>query len=248
MKTIIGTHDSAAYKLDLSVNFWKKTSKWGLINWLGSLCSSVRNRIKDMTLTQSLSIYEQLEHGARALDLRVAYKKGTFYVAHTFCCGTLENALREIRQYSIEHPTEVIYVLIKPDWVNRYSVKPHEKELIHLLESILSVGALKCYYQPFNGNVLNDSMIRHLSHFQFRWLNANSVDEFIRKFDDVYFTKTSLLSFALTPKIDNFWDVFSVSLKEYADALNPHMYELLGNKPPTIAVVDFFDRKLIVKK
>ena len=98
-----GTHDSGAYcqEFDYSKVVHHDTlRKVGthLLYCLGPAASGVASK---WSQTQSLSIKEQLEHGARYLDLRISrcLEDGCYYIVHSFCGPNIEEVFRQISEF-----------------------------------------------------------------------------------------------------------------------------------------------------
>ncbi len=129
---IPGTHDSATYGISSSSDFAP-----GADEWYYDLASGV---VADWAITQNRDIYTQLKEGIRYLDLRVAYHDGEFVIVHTMVSVGLQEVLNQVKQFSDEHPYEVIILDFQelPD-SSRYT------EFAGMLKNTLS------------GKLLNDS-------------------------------------------------------------------------------------------
>ena len=73
----------------------------------------------DWFQTQDFSFYEQLMHGVRYIDVRVAEMDGEFVLIHMFKCVNMREALLDVRRFLQEHPTEV--VVLRPSDRNKMS-------------------------------------------------------------------------------------------------------------------------------
>jgi len=138
-----GTHDSCAYKLNHNVNFNNKLYKY--LNFASRHSSFIRNIVNDWTLTQKMSIYDQLMNGIRCLDIRVSYdrKDDMVYTSHTFCSIPLMKVLSDINMF-IKHRQEVVIVDINPDWNNRESLTPEINDnIINLVNTLLGKSLCK---------------------------------------------------------------------------------------------------------
>ena len=138
---IPGTHDSAAYKLTpLSGsprNYFNRFAKIPLIG------RTVRAIASISALTQKLSIKDQLEAGARSIDLRILHSKkpspGQFSLAHSLTCITLKTCLNDIQAFIQENPHEMLVINIKPDWDNKDTLTDDKKiEFCGLLTNFFS--------------------------------------------------------------------------------------------------------------
>lgn len=61
-------------------------------------------------MTQEKSVYEQLQSGVRAIDLRLSIWNGTYYHSHCFMTVPYEETLKDLKRFVTENPTEVIVV------------------------------------------------------------------------------------------------------------------------------------------
>lgn len=116
---LIGTHDSAAYQfLGISMpgnlvpglsmkflEFARKTVLKGIIN--------------DWTLTQELSIYEQLKLGVRAFDMRFSQSKNQLLFSHSFSCILASDFCEQVQRFITENPGEILIIKVKHDWMYR---------------------------------------------------------------------------------------------------------------------------------
>ena len=112
---VVGTHDSAAYKL-MCGNIDNKTVK--ILNPLRAIFPCVNSVIKDWTLTQKYNVGKQLALGIRALDFRVTYKPSSqkFFFTHTFFCVEATDVLKQIKLHIDSHSTSFLFILIKVDF------------------------------------------------------------------------------------------------------------------------------------
>ena len=255
-KMIIGTHDSCAYKLDFTTGFWSRFNKFEILRKL-TYFSCFKKRISNLTITQRYNIREQLLMGCRVLDIRVSYKNGVFYTNHTFCCGTLEEMMHQVREFALENynSTEKIILLIKPDWETRDTILNHENDLLlylvekfgNLLQNRDNIINISCYYNARSGEVLgNHPDIHNYNEFDFIWLNVDTVEKFAVKFDEKCKSrglKNSVLNFVLTPNFSKFTrKLFTTNLKVLASDLNSKITDFIepGNKPKII-LIDFIN-------
>lgn len=115
----IGTHDSAAYKFlgiampgnlvpGLSMKLLEFARK-----------TILRDIINDWTLTQELSIYEQLKLGVRAFDMRFSQSNGVLLFSHSFSCILASDFCEQVQRFITENPGEIILIKVKPDWMYR---------------------------------------------------------------------------------------------------------------------------------
>lgn len=116
-----GTHDSGANKINhtaIGNNFWVSVA-----NKLSSL-HKIKKIINDWTLTQNITIREQLTLGVRRFDFRISHCDivNDFFVMHTFACQPLLNILMDIKIFIDNNPTEVIILNFSVDWYNSNSM------------------------------------------------------------------------------------------------------------------------------
>lgn len=116
--TLPATHNSGAYQVDfthpLKDDIQAKTTCM-----VARISPYVHKLISDWTITQQGTIYEQLMQGVRVFDIRLSYSDSELYVSHTFACVKFSDVLEQFKQFSIEHPHEVIVIAIKPDWAHK---------------------------------------------------------------------------------------------------------------------------------
>lgn len=132
---MIGTHDSAAYQINHQFEIeghFKLLNKMSRIPLIGQMVSKI---IQTLVITQNMSIKEQLNNGARFLDLRLAFdkKSNQFYLAHSFGCIDLNTVLLDIKEFIKTQQSEVIIISVKPDYQNRQSI---EKNLNHFFDTV----------------------------------------------------------------------------------------------------------------
>jgi len=244
---IIGTHDSCAYKLNFKIGFWSPFDKWTILRRLCRFLPCIKCIVSNNTLTQELSVYEQLQGGSRVFDIRVSYKDGVFYTNHTFCCGTLDEMLDQFEEYLNENCVDIV-LLIKPDWHTRYTMKSHEIELVQHINSRFDNEKLEYYYKAFNNNVFKEPFVKNFNSLDFKWLNADNIDDFKTKYSklDMNPNKT-ILNFVLTTS-DNATlpELIDSSIEEYAEQINPLVFDLLKqDNLPYIILFDFIDKEFI---
>ena len=128
-----GTHNSACDKLSLDCcyNF-----------------PIVSHIIKNWTLNQKWSIYEQLVNGVRMLDIDVSYINNKFYTSHTFIIDELEDLIEQLKKYNDEYGDIYIIKFICRDNINNENVS----ELANIINNIFKN---KIILPQNNQNVLN---------------------------------------------------------------------------------------------
>jgi len=254
----IGTHDSCAYKLDFSINFWNLNSKWNWLRILSRCIPYIRRGVSKSTITQNYNILEQLKIGVQVLDIRVSYKKNVFHTNHTFHCEYFLEIVRQIKRYFDETKNaNQIHILIKPDWNTRKTMKGQESKFVLLLEKLfldlIKDEKIICYYKPYyNKQVLYKSCITNFRELKFIWLNSDNTKKFINKFKNYNYEDLSkaILNFVLTMDVqDSKWNLLEIDLKDYANELNIFSYGVKNildkNNLPYIILLDFVDKDLI---
>eukprot|EP00794_Sanderia_malayensis_P011008 gene11008-12171_t len=106
---IPGSHDSGTFYLDKNSNIAPDESKTikVLVRIFGKIA---KNIIYRWSVTQDLNLTEQLEHGVRYLDLRVAYepKVKDFRAVHGLYGLTYKELFGEIADFLNKHPKEIV--------------------------------------------------------------------------------------------------------------------------------------------
>ena len=102
-----GTHNSSCYKLNLDCFY-----NMPIISHI----------IKNWTLNQNLTIYEQLKNGVRMLDIDVSYIDNKFYTTHTFIIDELEDLIEQLKSYNEEYGDIYIIKFICRDNINNETV------------------------------------------------------------------------------------------------------------------------------
>ena len=94
---IPGSHNSGAYWID--ENGPLASNQPDLVRTLVENWEPARAIIKKYSITQTLDVLEQLNHGVRHLDIRVAVFNGSFHVYHGFYGKTLHFVLQQVKQF-----------------------------------------------------------------------------------------------------------------------------------------------------
>ena len=96
---IPASHDAGAYGMNGSSDIapgetgWYNLAKPIVANW-GN--------------TQNVNAYHQLNGGIRSLDLRVLHHKGRPVIVHGLVSVTLEEVLKDVKEWSAQHPKELV--------------------------------------------------------------------------------------------------------------------------------------------
>lgn len=122
-----GTHDSASYAISSSSKFTLCADDT-LPSWLEKISdalpvSIVRTITAGWSKTQTLSLYDQLEQGARYLDLRVCNSSSAtghkaLYGCHNLLGAPLQDLLGQVARFAKQHPLEVVLLDIN----HQYSI------------------------------------------------------------------------------------------------------------------------------
>ena len=106
---IPGSHDSGTFFLDQNMEIGPDESS--AIHTLGSIFGKVaKSVIHSWSVTQSMTIYEQLLSGIRYLDLRVAYRAEDkkIRVLHGLFGWTIDQVLDEVNRFVANYPKEIV--------------------------------------------------------------------------------------------------------------------------------------------
>ncbi|KKK81901.1 hypothetical protein LCGC14_2808770, partial [marine sediment metagenome] len=114
-----GSHDSGARLINWSINPSLGDTIYQKVYNLAQHCKFVKNIIAAWTLTQELTVYDQLLLGIRNFDLRLACINDIFYLAHTYICDQFETVLSDIVNFLRDYPNEVIFLQFRSDYENR---------------------------------------------------------------------------------------------------------------------------------
>ncbi|MEI6805636.1 MAG: hypothetical protein WCK49_03915 [Myxococcaceae bacterium] len=154
---LLGSHDSAAYKLDLNhTTPMEKTPILNLLKDLAEIDPLIDQVVKNQTLSQPLSIFEQLEQGIRALDFRFLYNNITqnFYLSHSYATVLMAPVFYEIQAFLNKHPGEFLVIQLENDYEHRESTGPYNAQAIQIVEN-----ALDAFLIPVTQNKsINNSM------------------------------------------------------------------------------------------
>lgn len=235
---LFGSHDSAANKFDFSIQL-QRSGKWEMLRRLSKTFRCIRDRVIALSRTQSLTIFEQLEQGARILDIRVSYANGVFYTSHTFCCGLLSDALKQITNFIDRTPElERLVIMVSPDFQNQSYIVGHEVELVDMLCKLVS-DRVNVLYKPIQIN-LDKYPVEDLYRVTSTYYDVDNVADFRKKFVETEFRDESVIHCVLTPQ-PQFKKLMKASIEEYAAEINPVALVLLEHKElPDGATFDFF--------
>ena len=102
---IPGSHDSGTFSLDKNMEIGPDEPN--LIRKFGKLVKPV---VYNWSVTQSMTIYQQLSSGIRYLDLRVAYRTADkkIRVLHGLFGWTIDQVLDEVNRFVANYPKEIV--------------------------------------------------------------------------------------------------------------------------------------------
>lgn len=136
-----GTHDSGTYQLfdelapdaeDVIKELWNKARLGG--------ATGVGDYIKSMAVTQTKSVYDQLQAGIRYIDLRVCYINGQFYTCHSLRGNPLSTLMQDVKRFLDENPKEVV--------VFKAGFKNMDNAQTQSAWNQISGGVGRYYYKP----------------------------------------------------------------------------------------------------
>ncbi|XP_064078219.1 uncharacterized protein LOC135195726 [Macrobrachium nipponense] len=104
---IPGSHDAFSFSLTEGEDVGPDAPH--VVANLDSCCSCMaRPAILRWSVTQKASVADQLKHGIRYFDIRVAVRDSRFFFVHGLYGGDLEPLLCEISHFLVRHPGEVV--------------------------------------------------------------------------------------------------------------------------------------------
>jgi len=139
-----GTHNSACDKLTLDCGY-----NFPIVSHI----------IKNWTLNQKWSVYEQLVNGVRMLDIDISYIDNKFYTTHTFIIDELEDVLEQLKLYNEEYGDIYIIKFICRDNINNENVA----ELANIINNIFKNKIVLPQNYP---NVLNTPLSTFINEKQ----------------------------------------------------------------------------------
>jgi len=108
--------------------------------------------IRQNTLTQSQHVYGQLVSGARVLDIRPALRNGKWYTSHLAVINrltafgaltrTLEDVIRDINEFMVKYPGELIILDISHDVSRREWSRLSDEEWTVFYKQLLAINNL----------------------------------------------------------------------------------------------------------
>ncbi|KAJ7378207.1 PI-PLC X domain-containing protein 2 [Desmophyllum pertusum] len=106
---IPGSHDSGTFFLDQNMEIGPDESS--TIQTLGSIFGKIaKSVVHSWSVTQSMTIYEQLLSGIRYLDLRVAYRAedNEIHILHGLYGWAIQRVLEEVNRFVANYPNEIV--------------------------------------------------------------------------------------------------------------------------------------------
>jgi len=266
-----GTHDSGAYNIEWLQKLTSGPDALRTASKILGYIPIINDIVEDWTVTQNKTVTQQLNHGIRLFDLRVAYDEdhSSFYLAHTFALGGLEACLKEFARFIDQHPSEMIVINIKPDYPHRDAVYAHEEELGALLDSYLGEMMVERDHQDIS---LNEAVANHkniiLSYNGSQtvigkniwtsddakefWNNASNVADKIELLNQgapYAGTAISYTNACVTPNYKTI--ITACSLYDVSQEMNGRLYDLLQTSPATLKdnniglIMDFPNNELV---
>ena len=153
---IPGTHDSGSYAIRGIYKNAGRTTKW--------------------------TLKEQLEGGYRYLDLRIAWRKGSFHMVHGICTSALaEEGLSDIGRFARDHPREIVLVKFVPIGLDSSQRQRLTRKLIlpHVGDRMLG---------PMGNNVTFKDFWEKDKNILFAWCGKD-----FDQFSELYWHKESLI-------------------------------------------------------
>lgn len=157
---IPGSHDSFSYSLTPEEELGPDAP--GLVSALNSCCPCLaRPAILRWSVTQRATTTQQLKHGVRYFDIRVAVRNGRFYFVHGLFGDDLEPLLSEIRHFLVKHPGEVVFL----DFQHLHGLaNTDHASLVTLLRNTFSELICPFFHQ------LNHLSLAYLARFKYQVL------------------------------------------------------------------------------
>jgi hypothetical protein len=136
-----GTHDSAAYKF--SDDYMPGSQKKSVQFWINIADRLIKNKIKNIEITQTLDIYHQLKKGARYLDIRAGWFKNKWYTYHCHVGPKLSEVLSDVLKFLEKYKCEVVILEIS-------HFRNHSPECFEALQKIICkyLGNFLCPLNP----------------------------------------------------------------------------------------------------
>ena len=156
-----GTHNSACSKINLDFIY---------------NIPIISNVIKNWSLNQNLSIYEQLVSGVRLLDIDVSYINNKFYTSHTFIIDELEDLINQLQQFNEEYGDIYVVKFICRDNINNEKAN----ELANIINNVFHNKIIYPNYYPNVLNTplstfidINENMIIYMDYQNHMFYNTN---------------------------------------------------------------------------
>ncbi|XP_071545689.1 uncharacterized protein [Panulirus ornatus] len=145
---IPGSHDSFSYSLVAGEEVGPDAP--GFVSRLAACCPCLARRaILRWSVTQRACATDQLRHGIRYFDIRVAVRGSRFYFVHGLYGGDLQPLLSEVGHFLSKHPGEVVLL----DFQHFHGLSPADHTaLVGLLRTTFSNAICPFFHQ-----------LRHLS-------------------------------------------------------------------------------------
>lgn len=149
---IPGTHNSGSYNIT-GLSKFSLSPDDPLPMWIDEISnilpiSLVRIIVAGWSKTQPYSIAWQLNHGIRYLDFRVCLFQSDFYLCHALLSIKLSDALAQIHQFVVAHPSEI--VLVDLNHIYNVNSRADETRLVRLLHDQLGNDLIPNSFRPAN--------------------------------------------------------------------------------------------------
>lgn len=204
--TLPGTHDSGSYYLTDIIEEGEDTLFWEAIYTIANMQNrNVGKKIIDWTKTQDLNLYEQMQAGARYVDLRAGWNKTTSsWVTFHFVQGSpLIELLQNISKFLKDYPKEIVVVEI-----SHFRGEPTLDDIKDLKNMVLDV--LGEYLHPVDREfkfTVGDMVSKGL----------RAVVTMSKEFDNlrIWPPKSIFNTFADTPDLDKMIEFNNKTLQEF---------------------------------
>lgn len=233
---IIGTHNSSAHSVDLSIQLHPTWSKWNLVRLLTRILPCVRKRVLDLTINQTMTLTQQLESGVGLLDFYVSYcrKTNTYFCSHTFATLPLLSVLLQIKSYLSDHGMHTpLIILLNSDFETRNEMEGRQPDLWKLITSILPPTVYDSI--TWSGNLAPSSYSSQW--IKMDWYNVMNTTDLLLRFHTTQYDARSRhgLFWTLTP---GKWNdpAVRVLAQEANEFVVPALQSVdASNRPPFIA-------------
>jgi len=214
-----GSHQSATYSLRSDI----KINTDNIIFYLLYYSIFFDTFIKNVVSCQNKTLAEQLELGTSFFDIRVAYLENEWWVAHSFACVKLTDALDDIYSFYNENDNDdhILFLRLKDDPINTESVVKNLNSLENVIQNHAIFGLINETVSDYSTKIVDITQpIILLNNFDISinkiswtsddsiYANKASVSEVINylldKLSNTAFTNDITINGIMTPQIDDF--------------------------------------------